>query len=230
MGVCQISQRCDVAQIGQRIGGRFSKQQPRVGAQRCLPGSHVRLSDEGGFHAKTRHLAAQQLDGGAKHRLRGNDVVARLEHGQTHQQDGRHARAGGNGALSALHRRQAPLKAVHRGVGRTGIGVARLFQRKATCGAVAVTLHKAAGEVQRLAVFAPLAALHRFTHGQGFRVQPRRQGTGRQGRIVHGNHQPSFLIPRRWAGSGAKCLHRLPDWRARAQPAWLPRFHRKYRR
>jgi hypothetical protein len=48
-----------------------------------------------------------ELDGGAKHRLRAHHVVTGLEQAHAHHQDGRHAGCRGNGRLGAFQRSPA---------------------------------------------------------------------------------------------------------------------------
>ena len=100
--VGNIGQSLDVTHLGERVGGCLGKQQPGVAAHRGLPGGSVGLRHKGGFHAKAGQVGANEPDGGAKHRARAHDVITRLEQGQTHHQNGGHARGGANGGLGAL--------------------------------------------------------------------------------------------------------------------------------
>ena len=166
-----FGQRSNVAQVGQRIGGRLGKQHARVGLDGCFPGFDIGLRHKGGFHTEAGHFRAQQLDGGAEHGLRADHMIARLERRQRDQQNGRHAGGCGNRALRTLHGRQSLFKAGDGGIASAAIGKTRFFVGKTACCGRCVGLHKATGHVQGFAMLAPLAALNRFTHGQSLRMQ-----------------------------------------------------------
>ena len=172
-GTCavrHIGQGGDVAHLGQRIGGRFGKQQAGIGFDRRLPLTHIGLRHKGRLHAKLGKLAANQFDGGTKHRVRTNDMVAAFEQAHAHEQNGTHARSRANASFSPLQSGQALLHAADRGVAQTGIGIALFFTRKPTRRGGRIGLHITTGEVKRFRVFAILAARHSGTHRLGVTV------------------------------------------------------------
>ena len=164
-------QRSNVTDFGQGIGGRFGEQQPGVGTHGRLPGREVSLRNKGGFHAELGQVRADQLDRGAKHRLRAHDVVAGLEQGHAHHQDGRHARGGGDRSLGAFQRRQALLETGNRRIAITAISEAILIARKPARRGFRRRLHIPTGEVERLGVLAILASLGRGAHRERVAVQ-----------------------------------------------------------
>ena len=106
---CAISAKAAMSHtLGQRVGGRFGKQQLGVGPNGIAPLLHIGLRYERGLNAKLAKLGGQQGDGGAKHALRAHDVIARLQQAHDQQQNGAHATGCGNGrfgASSAARRR-----------------------------------------------------------------------------------------------------------------------------
>ena len=175
--VRQIGQGGDVADLGERIGGGFGQQQAGFGPNGCAPGCQIGLRHAGGSHAKARKLGPDQLEGGAKHGLRIDHMIARLEQGKADQREGRHARRRGQRGWAAFERGQALLEAGHGRAAAAAVGVAILLTSKAARGGGGAGLHKTAAQVQRFGVLAVLAALDRHAQRQRVAVQ----GSGRGG-------------------------------------------------
>ena len=173
--VRHVGQCLDVAQIGQRVGRCFGKQQACFWPHGRFPGSGIGLGHKARLHTEACELAADQLHGGTEHGLGAHHMVARFQQTQTHQQNGRHAAGGANGSFGAFQSSQALLKGADRRVGGARIGVPIFLTRKTACRCRCIGLHKAAGQVQRFGVFPILAARHRLAHSQGVRVKAGRQ-------------------------------------------------------
>ena len=166
-----IRQRGDIAHLGERVSGRFGKQQSGVGFDCGLPFTHIGLGNKGGLHTKLGKLTTNQLDSRPKHGVRANHMVATFEQSHAHEQNRPHAGGRANARFGALQSRQALLHAADRGVAQTGIGIALFFARKSTCRSGRVRLDISTGEIQGFRVFAVLAARHGGTHRLGVTVQ-----------------------------------------------------------
>ena len=212
--VGQVGQCGNIADLGEGVGGGFSKQQPRVRPDGGFPGGQVGLWHRCGFDAEAGKFRTDQLEGGSEHRLRIDHVIARLEQAEAHQHDGRHARRRGQAGLGPLHRRQTHFQAGHRRVARATVGVPLLLTGKPTGRDVGAGLYVAAGQVQGFGVFAVRAALGRGADGQRIAMQ-----LGGQ-RIAHG-----LTTPGHSARSGARWHHR-PLHRRCASRSGAPRPRR----
>ena len=230
--VGHIGKGTDVAQIGERIGGSFGKQQPGVGAHGSTPCLHVGLGNEGGFHPEASHFGTHELDGGTEHGLGTDDMVTGLEQAKGEQQHGGHAARRGNGCLGPFKRGEALLEAGHGRIACPSIGVAIARMGEVVRRRFGIGLHEAAGEVERLAVFAVLAARDGLPYRQGLGVPAVRVGggsgfvrkgvdAGRVGCACGGSHdriEGITPVPRHSGGRGGRCF-RCPRTIWVARPA-----------
>ena len=126
----QPGQCLHVGDFAQRVRWRFDEQHPGFRAHRSLPLRHIRQAHKGGVHTELRQVLLKKHIGGAKHAPRANHVITRFQQRPAGRQDGRHAGRRRYSTLSAFHRRNTGFKRLYRGIGKTGIDIARLLTTK----------------------------------------------------------------------------------------------------
>ena len=169
--MCNIRQRGDVADFGERIGRRFDEKQFGIGLHRLLPGIGIGQRHEGGFHPEALEDIAEQLHRGAEDAARGDDMVASGKQAHHASQDGGHAAGGGDAELRAFQRRQPLLQHADGRVGEARVDVARLLPAKTGGRLRCVLEHEAGSEEHRLGMLVELAADRPGADGQGFKIE-----------------------------------------------------------
>ncbi len=169
--MCNVGQRTDVADLGQRIGRRFDEEQTRIRLHRRAPLGGIGRRNESRLDAETAQDVLKQLHGGAKDRARGDDMLASAH--QTHHrgQNRRHAGSKSDATFSAFQGCQSFLEHADAGIGETCVDRPGFGAGKARGGFGGAAENEAGSQEHRLGMFLELAALGAGAHSQGVGMQ-----------------------------------------------------------
>ena len=166
--MCNVRQRSNVTDISKWVGRCFGKQQLGGGLHSRSPLRDIGLRDKRSGNTKLGELGTDEFDGGAKHGVRTNNVVATFEQTHAHQQNRRHTSRCSDSGLRAFHGRQTLLKAAHRWVAQARVGITLFLTCEPSCGHFGAGLDIAAGQKQGFRIFTVLARGHASMLGMGF--------------------------------------------------------------
>ena len=161
----------DIDQFGQRVGGRFDEEQPRIRPDRGAIACQIGRRNEARLDPELRKHIGEQLLRRAEKPSRCHHVVTRFQQRHDHRQDRRHAGCRGDTGFAALERREPCLHRGDGGIGKARIDVAILCARE-TCGRLGRVLeNETRGQVQGLAMLVELAAVGAGPHRKRIEVK-----------------------------------------------------------
>ncbi len=160
----------DVDDFQRRIGRAFQKERLGVRLDSRAPSVEIAAVDQRRSDAEARQIILDDIAAGAEHRLRGDDVIARLHLADHGQRDRGHTgcrRARGFGAFKGRH---AALEHVDGRIGETRILIARVFVLEALLRLGGAVVDVTLGEEQRFRGFAERRAQRSRLNQAGFRA------------------------------------------------------------
>ncbi len=106
--------RCDIDELGQRIGWRLDENEFRCRAHSCFVFDKLSRGDKRRLHAELAHVGIEESLRRTEQATRSDDVIARFQQAHAGGKNRSHAGRRRHAGLAAFERGQPHLQHVHR--------------------------------------------------------------------------------------------------------------------